>query len=216
MGLQNSYFQNGYVHLPRLVSSEVARTFMQMIKTDTGGGALPVSSATTQNNLLARPAFEIYSQFYPPMDAFLWGLTPKMCDLTGRELLPTYCYFRIYREGDICRVHSDRQSCEHSLSLTLDYSDDAIWPLEVGSETLDAPSAVVTENFGDAPFSSVAMAIGDAVLYQGTHHRHGRTRPNPNGWSAHLFLHWVDRNGRYAEFAFDGRAVPQPVNFSFA
>jgi hypothetical protein len=74
---------------------------MQLIKTDIGGGALPVSKATPQNNLLARPAFEIYRQFYPPMDAFLWELTPKMCDLVGRALLPTYCDFRIDREGTL-------------------------------------------------------------------------------------------------------------------
>jgi hypothetical protein len=74
----------------------------------------------------------------------------------------------------------------------------------------------VTEDFGDAPFSSVPMETGDAVLYQGTHHRHGRTTPNPNGWSAHLFLPSVHHNGRYAEFALDGRAVPEPVNFNFA
>ena len=60
------------------------------------------------------------------------------------------------------------------------------------------------------------MKPGDGVLYQGTHHRHGRTTPNPNGWSAHLFLHWVDRDGPYATFAHDSRPVPPPVNFSFA
>jgi hypothetical protein len=57
---------------------------MQLIKTDIVGGALPVSKATPQDNLLARPAFEIYRQFYPPMDAFLWELTPKTCDRVGR------------------------------------------------------------------------------------------------------------------------------------
>ena len=32
------------------------------------------------------------------------------------------------------------------------------------------------------------MEVGDAVLYQASHYPHGRIRPNPNAWSAHLFL----------------------------
>ena len=60
------------------------------------------------------------------------------------------------------------------------------------------------------------MEVGDAVLYQGVHHRHGRMSPNPNGWSAHLFLHWVDRDGPHRAHAFDGNAAPAEVNFSFA
>lgn len=210
------YFRSGYALLKALIAPDTCRLLMQRIKTDTGDAPLPLSSVREFPNLLARPAFEIYSQLYPPLDAFLWGLTPRIADLTGLSLVPTYCYFRIYREGDVCRVHSDRQSCEHSLSLTLDYSDGEIWPLEVSPQRLAAPSAVVAADFGDASSTPLAMEAGDAVLYQGTHYRHGRTTPNPNGWSAHLFLHWVDASGPYADFAHDRRAVPPPVNFSFA
>jgi hypothetical protein len=59
------------------------------------------------------------------------------------------------------------------------------------------------------------MQVGDAVLYRGVQHRHGRITPNPNGWSAHLFLHWVERDGRYRDNAFDGQVKPAKVNFSF-
>ena len=47
-----------------------------------------------------------------------------------------------------------------------------------------------------------------AVLYRGVQHRHGRIKPNPNRWSAHLFLHWVDRDGPHAAQAFDVMAAP--------
>jgi len=60
---------------------------------------------------------------------------------------------------------------------------------------------------------AVPMQAGDAVLYQGVHRHHGRTTPNPNRWSAHLFLHWVARNGPYANQAFDGRPPPEAVEF---
>ena len=37
----------------------------------------------------------------------------------------------------------------------------------------------------------------------GVNHRHGRLDPNPNSYSAHMFLHWVDSSGPYADHAFD-------------
>jgi len=51
------------------------------------------------------------------------------------------------------------------------------------------------------------MRAGDAVLYRGVNHRHGRIEPNPIRWSAHLFLHWVDANGPFADQAFDRVAI---------
>lgn len=215
MNVVGDYDKKGYALIRQLVTPEVAKAFLGALKADLGPNELPLSDISQFPNLLKRPAFEIYGHHYPPMNFFLWGLTPIMRQITGRDLLPTYDYFRIYREGDICRVHHDRPSCEHSLSLTLDYSDGVQWPLEVATTTSE-PSARVEEDFGDEPYASLAMEVGDAVLYQGVHHRHGRIQPNPNAWSAHLFLHWVDRHGSHAGEAFDRQPYGANVNFQFS
>jgi hypothetical protein len=141
------------------------------------------------------------------MATFLWGLTPSVSQLAGRDLLPTYAYFRVYQQGDICRVHSDRDACEHSLSLMLELSDDRPWPLCVGWECRENPDFEVNEDFGAEQFTSLPMSAGDGVLYQGVTHRHGRMDPNPNRWSAHLFLHWVDSQGPHSSHAFDRAAL---------
>jgi hypothetical protein len=47
-------------------------------------------------------------------------------------------------------------------------------------------------------------------------HRHGRITPNPNGWSVHLFMHWVDRNGPHRGHAFDGKVTQAKTSFDFA
>jgi hypothetical protein len=39
--------------------------------------------------------------------------------------------------------------------------------------------------------------------------------PNPNRWSAHLFLHWVERDGPYAEHAFEGADPEGAVKVNF-
>lgn len=215
MQVHGNYREQGYALLEGFVPAEVTQAFLQQLKQDLGPGAIPLSRVSDHPNLLTRPAFEVYGHHYPPMLFFLWGLTPIVEELVGAKLLPTYDYLRIYREGDVCKVHSDRQSCQHSLSLTLDYSDGATWDLEVGREKVE-PSGRVTDDFGTEPYSSLSMKVGDAVLYEGVHHRHGRVMRNPNAWSAHLFLHWVDRDGPYQDHAFDQRLNPSKVNFSFS
>jgi hypothetical protein len=215
MEVLGDYHRDGYAHLKGLVPPEVARELLHSLKEDIGPGPIALSRVTDHPNLLRRAAFEIYGHHYKPFLFFLWGLTPIVSSLVGRELLPTYDYFRVYREGDVCRVHSDRYSCEHSMSLTLDYSDGEPWDLQVG-KVRSEPSSRVGQDFGSEPYQSITMEVGDAVLYQGVHHRHGRIFPNPNGWSAHLFLHWVDRNGAHREHAFDRKLSPAQVNFSFS
>ena len=141
-----------------------------------------------------------------------------MSDLTGKKLLPTYCFFRVYQHGDVCTVHSDRPSCEHSLSMALGYADGIVWDFEVGREfrSYEINSGMrAADDFGVEAFSTVKLSPGDAILYKGVNHRHGRMSPNPNKWSAHLFLHWIDSEGPYSEWAFDKQPQPEAVGFNF-
>lgn len=209
-----NYHRDGYAFVPRVIPREVATGILARLKQDLAGQGMSLAKLETQGPLLRQPASELYGHHYPMFVFFHWGLTSRMEALVGEALLPTYCYFRLYRAGDICRVHGDRVACEHSLSLTLDYSDGVPWPLEVSRRRTDTPYARADEAFAaDEDSAAVRMEPGDAVLYQGVHHHHGRTTPNPNGWSAHLFLHWVARNGPYAASAFDGQPPPAHVDF---
>ena len=215
MEIEGDYQRDGYALVRAMVPRGVARALMARLKADLPPGPLPRQDQDL-TPILSRQAFEIYGHDYPPMQAFLWALTPAMEAVTGLRLVPTYDYFRIYREGDICRIHRDRPACEHSLSMTLDYSDDAPWPLEIGIAGEAGPQDIFTDDFGAEPSRSLAMGVGDAVAYRGFEHRHGRTIPNPNAWSAHLFLHWVDPDGPFATQAYDGAGEAKPVNFTFA
>lgn len=215
MNVTERYDQDGYAAVPRLIAPSVANAFLRQLITDMEARGTPLTAQKNGSALLRRDAIEVYGFHYPPMLGLLWGLTPFVATAIGRDLLPAYSYFRIYQEGDICRVHSDRPSCEHSLSLTLDYSDGVAWDLEIGTDHIAVPKPVVEDDFGSAGFASVSMEPGDGVLYQGVYRRHGRITPNPNAWSAHLFLHWVERDGPNAAFAFDGNhAATRPVDLA--
>jgi hypothetical protein len=98
------------------------------------------------------------------------------------------------------------------MSLTVELADDKLWPLCIGKEHADLHEPAADPGFhpGEA-YAELPMRAGDAVMYRGVNHRHGRIAPNPNRWSAHLFLHWVDANGPYADQAFDRVAVQQAM-----
>ena len=203
------YHAQGHVALPGLFAPQILGGFYEAMRSDLGLSQAGARKFVARGPLLTKDAIEVYALHYPPMLTFLWGLTPRIALATGCDLLPTYAYFRLYQKGDVCRVHTDRLACEHSLSLTIAYGDDRPWALSVGTEAIAEPRPLVIDDFDGSPYDSVAMRPGDGVLYQGVHHRHGRLEPNPNSWSAHLFLHWIDPNGPYADQAFDRPAIEQ-------
>ncbi len=213
-GDAGDYRSDGYRLMQRLVPAEVAKGLLARMKVDFARQKVNLARLHKQGPLLSGPAVEIYGYHYPMFVAFHWGLTAAVQDVVGMPLLPTYCYFRIYRQGDICRVHGDRPACEHSLSLTLGYADGEVWPLEVARKPIAEPYERADPAFTvEEDAVAVPMEPGDGVLYRGVHHHHGRTMPNPNRWSAHLFLHWVERDGRFAHEAFDKQALPDSVEF---
>ena len=206
MRIEGDYGKDGYAAIRGLVPPEVASNLLNQLRIDLAGAGKSFVTFAQPQPLSRHRTVDISGHFYPPLTTFLWGLTPTIGELTGADLLPSYDYFRIYQKDDICRVHSDRPSCEHSVSLTLAYSDNLPWPLQIGSTRVKVEEPCV-EDFGDEPFAAIEMQPGDAVLYRGTDLRHGRMHPNPNRWSAHLFLFWVERGGPFEKHAFDAERL---------
>ncbi|MDO7842754.1 hypothetical protein [Sphingomonas immobilis] len=201
------YDQQGFLALPALFPVAVLDAFHRQLRADLGFAEGHVVRYMAPDKLLRGVTVNIHAAEYAPLTTFHWGLTPRMAQLIGRDLLPSFAFFRIYQRDEICRVHADRVECEHSLSLTVAAEGEAPWSLSLA--TTDGPDSKVREDFDDRPFASVPMRPGDAVAYRGIDRRHGRIEPNPNAWSAHLFLHWVDADGRYRDRAFD--RVRQPT-----
>jgi hypothetical protein len=122
-------------------------------------------------------------------DGLLVDMLPGAEELSGLKLFPTYSYFRVYRRGDVLGKHTDRKSCEISLSLCLGYESEKPWPLMVE---------------GPEGSSAVELAPGDALLYRGIECPHWREAFDGER-NAQVFLHYVDQNGPYAEFKYDKR-----------
>lgn len=212
MRIEGDYWKDGHAVVRDLYSPEMLHQLLNVLRSRLDFAPLERQVSFT-GVTKKRLAVQMYSKDFPMIEAFLWGLTPAVSMAVGKHLLPTYCYFRAYQKDDTCFVHSDRPACEVSLSLTLAYSDGIPWPLDVARQPQGTVGPVAT-TFGDEPYASAVMQPGDGVLYQGVARRHGRVNPNPNTWSAHLFMHWVDGQGQWRDQAFEHGRTVRDVDFA--
>ena len=122
-----------------------------------------------------------YKAYNDPVARFFHQqLTVAMSAFAGEPLKASYVYLASYQPGAILEKHTDREQCDFSITLCLDYSPEprsaTPWPLQ-----LHKKSGTV----------KVFQAIGDALLYRGCQLPHSRG-PLPEGQtSTSIFFHYV-------------------------
>ena len=139
-----------------------------------------------------------YSHYADPvMETLLMKVLPKMQQETGLQLIPTYSYARIYKQGDILKRHKDRPSCEISTTIHLGGSK---WPIFIDGTGADN---VINEEQNliklNAPEGTkVLLDVGDMLVYSGCELEHWR-EPLEGNTCAQVFLHYNHVNGPFAE-----------------
>ena len=118
--------------------------------------------------------------FYALHSDLLEDITEKMEEITGLTLEPSYDYCRIYPHGEVLRRHTDRPSCEVSVTMNL-RNTGGKWAFHWTG-------------------GSIEMDPGDAVVYRGCDLEHWR-EANPAEQTHQLFLHYVDMDGPYTAHA---------------
>ena len=109
-----------------------------------------------------------------------------MEEYTGLKLHPTYTYWRLYTYGSNLVKHTDRPSCEISVTVCID-NDGTKWPIFLEGKEIN-------------------LEPGDAVIYLGCELKHWR-EDFTGDWQSQVFLHYVDQNGDKAEFKLDKRVM---------
>jgi hypothetical protein len=195
MKLRNSagvyYFQKKkYLAVDDFVDADVAKIisdeYVKLAKEDTenklNDSQCPINSKAW------------YGQ--PMCEYVMVDCLPKMEELTGLKLLPTYTYMRVYGPGEELHYHSDRPSCEISVTINLGQSGKFDWPIW----------------YADPDDLTVRMPVSvqpkEAMIYRGCDVPHWREKFNPpktTDWQCQLFLHYVDRFGPFQQFAYDRR-----------
>jgi hypothetical protein len=118
-------------------------------------------------------------------------LQDKLELVTGKKLLPTYSYGRIYYEGSDLPLHKDRKACEYSATLCLE-NDSTNWPI------------FIKDFYGKE--HCINQNPGDILVYRGIDLAHWRNSFQGNQ-HIQCFLHYVDAEGPYKDQIFDGRSA---------
>ena len=122
-----------------------------------------------------------YVAYNEPVARFFHqDVTATLGALAGEPLKPSYVYMASYLGGAELKKHTDREQCDFSVTLCLDYAPEprvaTPWPVQ-----LHKKSGTV----------KVFQAIGDALLYRGCQLPHSR-EPLPEGHtSTSIFFHYV-------------------------
>jgi hypothetical protein len=107
-------------------------------------------------------------------------LTSAVGSVVQESVKPSYVYLGAYQGGAELEAHIDREQCEFSISLCIDYSPEPAletpWPLH-----LQTPKGKTT----------VFQGIGDALIYCGRELPHFRDPLPPGNTSTSLFFHYV-------------------------
>lgn len=142
----------------------------------------------------------------PAMETMLLHLHSKVERRTGLTLHPTYSFYRVYRNGDELKPHTDRPSCEISATVCFNYSyyhyDNSGYD-EYGAQS--ARESYEWPIYMDG--ARIVMSPGDMVIYRGIDLQHWREPFSPPGddWHVQAFFHYVDANGPHADYKYDKR-----------
>lgn len=122
-----------------------------------------------------------YVAYNDPVASFFHRcIAAKLSRVAGQPLKPSYVYLASYLSGAELRKHIDREQCEFSLTLCLDFSPEPVletsWPIK-----LQTPGGTVT----------VYQALGDALAYRGTRLPHYRDVLPEGRTSTSIFFHYV-------------------------
>jgi len=179
--------QNGAVHMCNFLPIEFCQYFTHTLlfgadnDAQKGDVQVPNCKAVLNRSIV----FEtLQERFWPVIE-----------QIAGEELLPTYAYARLYTNGDVLEAHTDRPTCEISVTIQLGRSHHYAWPIYMGGVRYD-------------------MGEGDAIIYKGHDIEHWRqTCDGPNNYySGQAFLHYVKKNGKYASLSGDSENRT-PANF---
>jgi hypothetical protein len=122
-----------------------------------------------------------YVAYNEPVARFFHrDIAATLSAVAGQSLKPSYVYLASYLSGAELKKHTDREQCEFSVTLCLDFSPEPTlatpWPIR-----LDTPTGTVT----------VYQALGDGLAYRGTRLAHYRDNLPEGQTSTSIFFHYV-------------------------
>jgi predicted 2-oxoglutarate/Fe(II)-dependent dioxygenase YbiX len=194
----DEFKQNKYLHIQEVLSPDALAQLSSSLKAEVADRGWHDHQCPKSKSVRDSKIF----------DQLLVDLLPTFEEVTGLKLYPTYAFARLYAPGEELLLHLDRDACEISATVTLDFEGD-VWPIYVGTPSDDENDPWKISEMGEKShitnISKINMKPGDAVVYRGCEMYHWREKYTEGKWQAQVFLHYVDANGPCAEWKFDKR-----------
>ena len=193
----NFFKKNNYIVVKDFISKEMASYLYDYVKLSSNRLSwakdnIPNEQVRTFGNFSDETgSYDNYGDM--TFDTLLFHKLPVIEIMTGKKLMPTYSYFRLYMTGSELVKHIDRPSCEISSTLCLGYDSDYNWPMFVEGKPIH-------------------LNPGDMIIYRGCELEHWR-EPFKGVNHAQVFLHYNEVDGKYNNLN-DGRPIlGLPGNF---
>jgi len=145
-------------------------------------------SLETSDPLRSPSKYAYYAD--PLIEVLLQSSIDRVKEVVGEEIVPTYSYVRVYQEGEALAPHTDRESCEISVTVN------------VATKGPDSPIYMQYEHNDPVKY---LLNPGDAVVYKGCEAMHWRRTLQQGQLEVQFMLHYVRVNGPYSGFAKDTR-----------
>jgi hypothetical protein len=164
--------KKGYAPLRGLIHpfhiAALRRYYRYRIRT----GAIPLGDGQSSRR---------YAAYNDPVARFFHRqIATPLSVVAGEPVKPSYVYLASYLSGAELKKHIDREQCEFSITLCLDFSPEpdlaSPWPIR-----LDTSAGTVT----------VYQALGDGLAYRGTRLPHYRSKLGKGQTSTSIFFHYV-------------------------
>jgi hypothetical protein len=181
----NSFQKLGYTKVENLIDADTIKTVSKYFENKLRRGEW-----VSPDKLPEGDASKLGYYSDPLVEVLLKEYQPAIEKETGLDLEPTYSFSRVYQEGEELTPHIDRPSCEISVTVNVVCTGD-IWPIWMQYEDKDPVKCLLNP--------------GDAVIYKGCEVTHWRRKLAKGLVNVQFMLHYVDKNGPYIEYKFDGR-----------
>ena len=187
--LRESLNNKGYCQVNNILHSQL-KEYLQIVP----NLIVKYSNTETQKENKITYIDSIPNKIYyssPFGETLLAYFTKIYSEISGKNLVPSYSFFRKYFQGNDLKKHIDRPSCQYSATIQINSSVDESWDFFI----TDKQNQKV----------ECKTKVGDIIFYKGEEVEHWRETLKYEH-SSHFFLHWVDKdNPNYKPYHFDGR-----------
>ena len=166
---------NKYIYIDNILSNDERRLLFDYVK---------IFNISNKTNFCEQCSLgETYKYGDPIADSLLVSKKDIFERASKLKLIETYSYWRLYKKFSTLKKHTDRDSCEVTVSVNV--AADVEWPLFIDIER-------------------IIINPGDGVLYFGAKSEHWREEYEGDH-SLQIFLHYVLEDGKFKNNKWDGR-----------